>query len=534
MANEQVRFPPNQTANSGPPPIVAIGASAGGISALQGLFSALPANTGATFIVVVHLDPQHRSELSAVLQTKTRMPVVQIDKTVRLEPNRVYVIPPDRRLKIIDHQIAAQAFEEPHGQRLPVDLLFRSMAERLGDGFAVILSGSGSDGAIGSRAVKGSGGIVLVQDPEEAEYSSMPRSAIATGVADFVLPVNDLARRLVDLIGMKETVWPPEVSADEDQLLRAILASLRVRTGHDFSKYKRSTVVRRIARRMQVTHCEQLKTYYDMMRGSNDEAQALLRDLLISVTTFFRDKDSFAALAKLLPQLFAAKSASQSIRVWSAGCATGEEAYSLAILFLEEAARHDPRPTIQIFATDLDVRALAAAREGRFPIAIEADVSAERLQRFFTRDGDHYRVRQELRDILLFAFHDLLKDPPFSHIDVLACRNVLIYLDSELQQQVNSTFYYALDSRGYLFLGGAEAADNPAGLFRNVDRTAHIYQSTATSGEKPRFPPRLLGPFRPREPGMTQVGQNLSPTQVLSEAAIHRRAIEQVAPLAFW
>jgi len=511
------------------PVIVAIGASAGGIPALQDFFRGIPQNTGAAFIVVLHLDPQHHSELSAIVAARTKMPVVQVDKTARLESNHVYVIPPDRRLQVIDHEISAIGFDEPRGQRLPIDFLFRSVAERLGDGFAVILSGAGSDGAVGVRAVKEAGGIILVQDPNEADYASMPRSAIETGVVDFVLPVRDLATRLADLIRIKEVVWPPEMGNFDEELLRRILAHLRVRTGHDFSKYKRSTIVRRIARRMQVNRTDELKAYYELVREDSAEVQALLSDLLISVTTFFRDKEAFEAFAKLLPDIFRSEATGQPIRVWVAGCATGEEAYSIGMLLLEEASRHEVRPHIQVFATDLDVRALAAGREGRYPVAIEADVSESRLRRFFSREGDHYRVRQELRDIVLFALHDLLKDPPFSHVDLVSCRNVLIYLDRELQEQVNNTFHYALNPAGYLFLGAAETAENPPSLFRNVNRHARIYQSTLAPGDKPHLLPRLLGPIRAREQ-MSPFIQNISPTTALSEAAAHRRAIEQIAP----
>jgi two-component system CheB/CheR fusion protein len=512
------------------PVIVTIGASAGGVSALQNFFGSLPERPGAAFVVVVHLDPEHRSELASILSTRTRMPVIQVETREALRADHVYVIPPDRRLQLIDHQVCAEEFEEPRGHRAPIDLFFRSVAERLGDGFAIILSGAGSDGTIGVRAVKEAGGIILVQDPSEAQYASMPRSAIATGVADFVLPVRDLARRLVDLIRIKASASAPDIGRFDEELLRRVLAHLRVRTGHDFSKYKRSTVLRRIARRMQVARAEDLKEYYEVMRDNPDEAQALLGDLLISVTTFFRDAEAFHTLAeKTLPELFKGRRADETLRIWIPGCATGEEAYSFAIVLLEEASRHELRPQIQVFGSDVDARALGWAREGRFPAAIEADVSEERLRRFFLREGDHYRVRQEVRDLLLFAAHDLLKDPPFSHVDLISCRNVLIYLDREIQEQVCSTFYYALDSGGFLFLGSSETADYPAGLFHCIDRNARIYRSTATSADKPRLLPRLLGSIRAHEQAV-QLSRTMSPTAALGEAATHRRAIEQVAP----
>lgn len=355
-------------------------------------------------------------------------------------------------MQLIDHEISATPFEEPRGQRTPIDLFFRSLAEKLGDGFAVILSGAGSDGAIGVRAVKEAGGIILVQDPNEAEYASMPRSAIASGPADFVLPVRELAARLVDLIRTNETVAAPALQKLDEEELRRVLTLLRTRTGHDFSKYKRSTVLRRIARRMQVTRTNDLKAYYEVLRDNADEAQALLGDLLISVTTFFRDREAFEAAAKkVLPEIFKESHRGEAIRVWVPGCATGEEAYSLAILLLEQSAGQEIRPPVQVFGSDLDSHALLLAREGRYPIAIENDVSEDRLHRFFAREGDHYRVRQELRDIVLFAAHDVLKDPPFSRVDLISCRNLLIYLDRELQEQVCSIFHYALNPGGFLF-----------------------------------------------------------------------------------
>src|SRR5215831_1520232 len=512
------------------PTIVTIGASAGGVAALQRFFEALPEETGAAFVVVVHLDPDHRSELPQILAGRTRMPVTQVNKAEKLEADHVYVIPPDRRVQLIDHEISPTEFEEPRGKRAPIDGFLRSATEHASDGFAIILSGAGSDGAIGVRAVKEAGGIILVQEPEEAEYSSMPRSAIASGVADFVLPVRDLAARLVELIRVKRTTMRAEEPEVDEELLRRVLAHLRVRTGHDFSKYKRSTVLRRLGRRMQVTRTDNLSDYYQALRDSADEAQALLSDLLISVTTFFRDHDAFEALkTQVLPGLFEGRGLDATIRIWVSGCATGEEAYSIALLLQEEAAKHELRPPIQIFGSDLDARALAVAREGRYPASIEADVSEDRLRRFFIREGDRYRVRQEVRDTILFAVHDMLKDPPFSHVDLISCRNVLIYLDRDLQDQVCNTFHYALNAGGFLLLGAAETADHPPGLFRTIDRSARIYKSIAQTGDKPRLLPRLLGPVTVRDQ-TALVGRHISPSVALSEATLHRRVLEEVAP----
>jgi two-component system, chemotaxis family, CheB/CheR fusion protein len=512
------------------PPIVAVGASAGGVQALSTFISALPEDTDAAFVIIIHLDPDKRSDLPRILGTRTQLPVIQVEGRQKLEANHVYVIPPDCRLELVDHEISAVQFEAPRGPRATIDLFFRSLADRLGDGFAVILSGAGSDGAIGVRAVKEAGGIILVQEPREAEYGSMPRSAIATGVVDFVLPLRELVLRLVDLLRQKQSAAPPAEQELDEELVRRILAHLRVRTGHDFSKYKQSTVLRRIGRRMQVNRTDSLRAYDSFLRESPDEVQALLGDLLISVTTFFRDGDAFNAVSNtVLPALFMEKGAAEPIRIWVCGCATGEEAYTVAMLTLEEAAKHELRPAIQIFGSDLDSRALALAREGRFPTAIEADVSEERLRRFFVREGDHYRIRQEVRDIVLFAMHDVLKDPPFSHVDLISCRNVLIYLDRDIQEQVCTTFHYALNPAGFLLVGSSETVDQPAGLFRCIDRGARLYQSTTKVGDRPRLVPRLLGPARIREPTIPLV-RGLSPTAALNEAALHRRAIESAAP----
>jgi two-component system CheB/CheR fusion protein len=387
-------------------PIVGVGASAGAVQALQSFFEALPDEPNAAFVVVVHLDPEFRSQLASILGSRTSMAVTQVEETVRLQNNHVYVIAPDSRLVIAEHMISAVPFDEPRTKRAPIDLFFRSLAEQHTDGFAyaVILTGAGADGAVGVKAIKESGGIVLVQDPNEAEYASMPRSAIAAGVPDFVLPIHDLATQLTELLRDGTANSSTAAPENDEEVLRRILAHLRVRIGHDFSFYKRATILRRIARRVQVTRKESLAVYYAFLRENAEEAQSLFADFLISVTTFYRDTHAFELLAQeVIPKLFEGKEAGGNIRVWVPGCATGEEAYTIGILLLEEAARRDLRPEIQVFGSDLDGSALATGREGRFPATIEADMTEDRLKRFFQREGDHYRVRRELRDIVLFA-----------------------------------------------------------------------------------------------------------------------------------
>ncbi|APG89503.1 chemotaxis protein CheB [Sinorhizobium americanum] len=512
------------------PPIVGIGASAGGVKALQTFFDNMSPDTGAAFVVIIHLDPRARSELANILASRTRMPVTQVEDTAKLEDNHVYVIAPNRRLQIADGTIAALEFEETRAARAPIDFFFRSLAEHSGTGFAVILTGAGADGAIGVKAIKEAGGIVLVQDPNEAEYASMPRNAIATEVADFVLPVPELSERLIELLASRDALPSHPIRSGDEDLLARILAHVRVRTGHDFSQYKRATILRRIGRRAQVTRKETLADYYAYMRENPEEAQALFSDFLISVTTFFRDQAAFQSLAEnVIPQLFDGKEAGDSIRVWVPGCATGEETYTIGILLLEEAARRDLAPEIQVFGSDLDAGALAIAREGRFPSTVESDLSEERLRRFFQREGDHYRVRRELRDVVLFASHSLLRDPPFSHLDMISCRNLLIYLDRQLQQQACSTFHYALNPGGFLFLGSSESADHPTGLFRTIDREARIYRSVLGTGDRRPVLPVLLGPHHGVERTRV-VARPPSAAGSVSDAALHRQMLEKIAP----
>jgi two-component system, chemotaxis family, CheB/CheR fusion protein len=511
---------------SGGVPVASIGASAGGITALQTFFEALPAKVGAAFVVIVHLDPEHSSDLSRIIAARTRMPVIEVDKDVRIEADKVYVIPPNRRLLVSADHISSAPFDEPRGHRAPIDLFFRSMADQHGDGFAIILTGGGSDGTVGVKAVKESGGLIIVQDPNEAEYPSMPRSAIASGVADFVLPVREIAMRMPELVRNKQLLTGEDIVAKEEDVLRHILTHLRQKTGHDFAHYKRATIGRRLARRMQVAHAETLHDYLIYLQGHAAEVQALLADLLISVTSFFRDAGAFEELAReVIAPLFQERDPNNSLRIWVPGCATGEEVYSIAILLLEEAARRDDRPEVQVFASDLDAIALATAREGRYPVAIQADVSEERLRKFFTREGDHYGIKREVRDLIVFAQHSLLRDPPFSHIDLISCRNLLIYLDRALQNQVCSTFHYALRPRGYLFLGSSESIDGQA-LFRVVSRDARIFQAVESRRVLPPLPNLSPGP-RARD---VPVGGSAPRDTRSNYSTEHRQALEQLSP----
>ena len=417
-------------------PVCGIGASAGGVEALQQFFRVLPSDLGLAYIVVMHLAPDRHSDLPAIISRWTTMPVVQVadDDRKPLASDHVYVIAPDRQLEITDSSIASAPFEQRGGQRTAIDLFFRSLAAMHGDGFAVVLSGSGSDGAIGAKAVKERGGLVLVQDPHQAAHSGMPRAAIDMGVADVVLPIDDLVARLSALVRNRQQIVPvvraaetAPISGDEDAALKKVLDVLRARTGHDFSGYKRSVLLRRVSRRMQLTDQLTIASYLKLVRANTSEVQALFDDLLISVTTFFREPEVWSAVQNaVIAPLVAQATPDEQLRVWVPACATGEEAYTIAMLFHEEFDRQNVSPDLVIFSSDVDENALAVAREGLYPRVISADVSDERLERFFRSEGDHYRIIRALRDDVVFAAHSLLRDPPFSRLHLISCRNVLI------------------------------------------------------------------------------------------------------------
>lgn len=370
-------------------PLVGIGASAGGLAALKEFFKHVPTDSGFAFVVVVHLAPDYKSHLAELLQPHVSMPVIQVNQTLSLEPNHVYVIPPNANLETIDTHLRLAKLEEARQARAPIDHFFRTLAStHNGEAIGVVLTGTGSDGTLGMREIKQCGGLTVVQDPNEAEYDGMPQSVIAIGVADMVLPLAKIPQAILKYAEIQPKL--PAVKETEDldteamRLVQKIFAQLRARTGRDFTRYKRSTVLRRIQRRMQLKQIENLSSYLDNLREQPEEATVLADDLLITVTSFFRDAEVFNKLAKgVIPELFKGKTADDDIRVWSVGCATGEEAYSLAILLLEESARHDSPPRIQVFASDLHENSLKRARDGFYPGDVEADISAERLRRFF-------------------------------------------------------------------------------------------------------------------------------------------------------
>ena len=512
-------------------PVVGIGASAGGLRAIQNFFDNLPANSGMSFVVIVHLDPDHKSQMADLVQSHTSMPVSQPNRPLKLEPNRVYIIPPDKDFSLVDGHIRMSARSTPNRSRAPIDLFFRTLAEtHQSESVAIVLSGTGSDGSQGIRLVRERGGLTMAQAPEEAEFQEMPKNAIATGQVDFVLPVADLAAEAVRLNregrlhrDVGEEV--EEVDDADDGTIVRILAHIHNKTGHDFGGYRRATILRRIDRRVHFTHSADVSEYLRRLTASPDEAQALLNDLLITVTSFFRDPEAFEALErKVIPRLFAEADPKDGIRVWVAGCATGEEAYSLAMILTEQAELLGYAPPIQIFATDVHERSFAIAREGLYPEAIALDVPAARLDRFFTREPGGFRIRKQIREKVLFANHNLLRDPPFLRLDLVTCRNLMIYLGQDAKRRVASAFHFGLRPGGYLLLGSSEATEETSKLFAAVDKKHRIYQALpgrAAHFDTPERRPASVHTHEPRSLART--------ARVPSSWTLHQQLLEEYA-----
>jgi two-component system CheB/CheR fusion protein len=524
--------------NAGPPTpsrsffVVGIGASAGGVAALRKFFSHVKADSGMAYVVIQHLSPQYASNLPALLQNQTTAPVTQVTEAVRVEPNHIYVIPPNKYLIMADGWVRLTEPEMMRGGHTSIDLFFRSLADSYRkDAIAILLSGAGTDGTFGLRRIKEGGGVVIAEDPAEAEYPEMPRSAINSGLVDLVLSVAEMPDKLYGLRDSAQRIRLPLEQEEsfpqtvDEVTLREILTLLRVRTGHDFSQYKRPTLMRRIGRRMQVHEVNEPAGYLNFLRERSEELEALFRDLLISVTNFFRDRESFDFVGeKVIPKLFDGRQTNE-VRVWSVGCATGEEAYSLAMLLSEYASHLSQPPKLQVFATDLDDRAIGEGREGQYPPTLTADVSPERVERFFVEDGEGYRVKKELREMVLFAVHNALRDPPFSRIDLISCRNLLIYLNREMQERIFGIFHFALRPNGFLLLGASESAEIAPSLFIPVDKKHRIYGRRQTVG--PDF--RIGGEWLTAKPRLPDVVATAS-SAVRSVGELHQEVVEQIAP----
>jgi two-component system, chemotaxis family, CheB/CheR fusion protein len=462
--------------------IVGIGASAGGLAAFEAFFSAMPADrdTGMAFVVVQHLAPDHDSLLPELLRRYTRMQVFEVTGGMVVEPNSVYVCPPNRDLAFSSGALQLSDPEAPRGRRLSIDFFFRSLArEQREQAICIVLSGTGSDGTLGLRAVKGENGIAFAQNPESTDYDAMPRSAISTGLVDYILPPAEMPAQLIAFGAFAQDRRASRTSDSQAEGdLSPVFALLRAQTGHDFSHYKPSTIRRRIERRMGVQRIGQLDNYVLYLRQTPGEVLELFRDLLIGVTNFFRDPDCFKALeTQVLPQLLADRAPDNPIRVWVPGCSTGEEAYSIAILLRERLDALKLSPRVQVFATDIDSRAIETARAGVYPSTVAVDMTPERFAKYFSpAHDDNCRIQKRIRDWMVFSEQDVTQDPPFSRLDLISCRNLMIYMGPELQQELLPLFHYALKSGGALFLGTSETVGEFGSLFRAIDRKAKLYQ----------------------------------------------------------
>lgn len=477
-------------------PIVGIGASAGGLEASTELLKNLPSDTGMAFVLVQHLDPKHISILPELLSRATKMPVDSVKDGMKVEPNHVYVMPPNVNMAIFHGVLNLMPRVETRGMHMTIDYFFRSLAEDQDiKAIGVILSGTASDGALGLKTIKAEGGITFVQDPRSAQYDGMPRSAIAAGVVDFILAPGEIAKELTR-IGQHPYVTRPKaveaVPEAEDDLLNKVFILLRSATGVDFTYYKQATIKRRIARRLVLNKIEKLEDYVRYLQDNPAEAEALYQDILITVTSFFREPETFEVLkSEVFPKIMRDKALGTSIRVWVPGCSTGEEAYSVAISLVEFLEGTQPKPAVQVFATDINGKAIEKARAAVYPESITADVLPERMQRFFVKVEGGFQVSKLVREMCVFAKHDVTRDPPFSKIDLISFRNVLIYLGSVLQKRVIPALHYALQPWGFLLLGASESVDGYTDLFKQVDKKRKIYSKKPAPSRLPAgFPYR--------------------------------------------
>ena len=507
-------------------PVICVGASAGGLEAFRKLFEGLPPKTGMTFVLIQHLDPTHESVMAELLSRHTSTPVVQVTDNLLLECDHVYVIPPNEYLSITDDVFRLSPLPQRRGPRLPLDFFLNSLAAAYGErAISVILTGTGADGSIGLKAVKENGGLVIAQDPKDADYDGMPRSAIMTGVVDLILPLAKIPEALLQYSRHDYVRAKHQSASDREQSeksLGEIVDLLSRTTRRRFGFYKAGTLLRRIHRRMAMRAINDIDDYLKLLRDDHGEIDSLAKDLLIHVTSFFRDPKAYAALVeKVIRPLVRRQPTDQPIRVWVPGCSTGEEAYSIALLFLEEMAEVRREIPLQIFASDPDEGTIAFARNGLYPKSIEAEVSAAQLERFFTKENHGYRVGSKLHDPVLFTAHDMLTDAPFSRLDLVSCRNVLIYLRPDMQEKVLALFHFALRENGALFLGTSETVGKFGDRFEPISNTQRIYRRVGRSrpqdidfpvGIAERFHtlwPRVAAPADPRRTSFADIAQRL-------------------------
>ena len=518
-----------------PFPIVGIGASAGGLEALELFLRNVLPESGMAFVIVQHLDPTHKGMMVELLQRATAMKVIQVTDRTRVQPDCVYVIPPNKDMSILHGVLHLLDPVAPRGLRLPIDFFFRSLADDAEErSIGVILSGMGTDGTMGLKAIKGKAGVAFVQEPASAKFDGMPRSAINAGLADVIAPVETLPGKIIAYLQHVPLIAKPGL-AQEDKAhsaLEKVMILLRAQTGHDFSLYKKTTVYRRIERRMGINQIDKIATYVRFLQENPQEMEMLFKDLLIGVTSFFRDPTAWEKLkGEIIPALLADRSPSQALRAWVPGCTTGEEAYSLAIVFKEALEQLKPYRNfrIQIFATDLDGDAIGEAREGVFPANITTDVSPERLSRFFVQVARGYQVAKPIREMVIFAPQNIIMDPPFTKLDVLSCRNLLIYLTPELQKKLLPLFHYSLNPGGLLFLGSTETIGSFTDLFAPLDGKSRLYRrlESVLRAEPVKFPDL----FVPALPGAPLKPKALKPAANLQSLA-DQLLLQQYSPAA--
>jgi len=494
-------------------PIVGIGASAGGLEALETFIDHLPASPGVAIVIIQHLSPKHKSIMGQILQRHTSLPVTEVADGLEVAPNYIYLNAPDREVAIFNGKLHLMEPRTDQVVRLPIDYFFRSLADDMGErAICIVLSGTGSDGTLGLQTVKGAGGLTLAQEESQAKYPFMPRSAILTGSVDHVLPVEEMPAELGRYLQHPYLKAPPRTVSTIKQFesfAEKILLLIRTTTRHDFTGYKQTTIRRRMERRMALHKLTRIADYYRYLRENPEEVQILFQDLLITVTNFFRDPEAFKILSdKVIPEIMARKETGGAIRAWVPGCASGEEAVSLAILLAEARERMGKAVTIQVFATDIDPEAIDRARQTEYPESIAADVSPERLKLFFIKKDNAYKLKQEIREMVVFAVQNLISDPPFSKLDLISCRNVLIYLGPELQKKIIALFHFVLNPEGHLFLGSSESVGAFADLFRPLDSKWKIYRRKDLGlGQRLDYPPQfalegqLAAPRLGRRPG---------------------------------
>lgn len=516
-------------------PIVGIGASAGGLEALEQFLGRVPAGSGMAFVIVQHLDPTHKGIMPELLQRATGMKVIQVKDRTRVRPDCVYVIPPNKDMSILHGVLHLLEPAAPRGLRLPIDFFLRSLAQDQQEhSIGVILSGMGSDGTLGLRAIKEKAGVVLVQEPATAKFDGMPRSAVDAGLADIVAPVDELPGKIIAYLQRTPLIARPERALEDktQSALEKTVILLRAHTGHDFSHYKRNTLYRRIERRMGIHQIDKIAAYVRYLQENSQELDLLFKELLIGVTSFFRDPPAWEQLrARAIPTLLASRAPSHTLRAWVPGCSTGEEAYSLAIVFKEAVEQAKPQGSfaLQIFATDLDRDAIDKARQGVFPDNIAADVPQERLRRFFAKEERGYRVRKEIREMVIFAPQNLIMDPPFTKLDILSCRNLLIYLSPEVQKKLIPLFRYSLSPGGILFLGSAETIGGATDLFAPLSGKSRLFRRKE-SGLRPE-PVEFPSSFSAPQPGVAEVRQPPKPPVSLQSLA-DQLVLQRYAPPA--